>query len=617
MRIKLDPVKMRALKVTPIEVRNAINSQNIELPSGRIEGSETELSVRTVGRLNTPEDFNNLVIQDYGYTLVRLKDIGEARLEPASQRSVLRGNGVIPMVALVFITQPGANYIELVNEAQRRIDIIAKDLPEDIKMEVAWDTTRPIRKALTEVQETILLAFGLVVLVIFFFLRNWRTTIIPVILIPISLIGSMAVLYAAGFSLNILTLLGLVLATGLVVDDAIVVMENIYAKIEEGMPPVKAALVGSREVFFAVIATSISLVCVFLPIFFLGGLTGRLFREFAMVVVGCIVISTFITLTLTPMMSSKMLKKSKQKLKIQQALGKFVKSLSHGYGNTLKRFMKNRWIAFPVVVILRIGIWFLSQTLPSELAPMEDKSRFRVFSTAPEGTSYAAMDNYQVKLMQLVDSIPEMHFMLGLTSPSYGSSNSVNSSFISVALKEPEERERSQGEIVSELYANLRDYNFAQSFVIQEPTISASRGASSGLPVQVVLQAPDFEQLRNSLPEFLEVARQNPAFSVVNVDLKFNKPEYQIDINRDKALSMGISVQDISETLQTYLSEQRIGYFNMDGKQYWVIAEAQNSNRNEPMDLRNMSVRSSAGEMVSLDNLVNLQLVSRPPSLHF
>ena len=615
MRIKLDPVRMRALRVTPLDVRNAVSQQNIELPSGRIEGSETELSVRTVGRLTTTEDFNNLVISDRGYTLVRLKDVGEAKLEAASQRSLLRGNGVIPMVAVVLQTQPGANYIEIVDEASRRIEQIRNDIPEDIKLNVAFNTTTPIRKALKEVRETILLAFGLVVLVIFFFLRNWRTTLIPVILIPISLIGSMAVLYAVGFSINILTLLGLVLATGLVVDDAIVVMENIYAKIENGMKPVKAAMEGSREVFFAVIATSISLVCVFLPIFFLGGLTGRLFREFAMVVVGCIVISTFITLSLTPMMSSKMLKKSKQKLKIQQKLGNIVKSLSHSYGVTLARFMKNRWIAFPVVAVIGVGIWILGEQIPSELAPLEDKARFRVISTAPEGTSYDAMDAYQLKLMSLLDTLPERDFMLGLTAPSYGSSTSANSSFVSVALTPPEERERSQMEIVADINSRLRDYHFAQSFVIQEPTISASRGAGGNLPVQIVLQAPDFQQLREKIPLFMEQARNHPAFEVVTIDLKFNKPEYKIEINRDKALSMGISVADISQTLQTYLSEQRIGYFVMDGKQYYVIAEAESSNRNEPMDLRNMSVRNNAGDMVSLDNLVSLDLVSRPPSL--
>ncbi len=615
MRIKLDPVRMRALRVTPLDVRNAVNQQNIELPTGRLEGSETELSVRTVGRLNTPEDFNNMVISDRGYTLVRLKDVGEAKLEPASRRSVLRGNGVIPMLGVVLQTQPGSNYIEIVDEAFKRIEQIKKDLPADIQLDVSWDTTTPIRKALKEVRETIFLAFGLVVLVIFFFLRNWRTTLIPVILIPISLIGSMAVLYAVGFSINILTLLGLVLATGLVVDDAIVVMENIYSKIEDGMNPVKAAMEGSREVFFAVIATSISLVCVFLPIFFLGGLTGRLFREFAMVVVGCIVISTFITLSLTPMMSSRMLKKSKQKLKIQQALGNFVKQLSRRYGYTLKRFMKNRWIAFPVVAVLAGGIYFLAQFIPSELAPLEDKARFRVVSTAPEGTSYDAMDAYQIKLMQLLDSLPERENLLGLTAPSYGSSTSANTSFVRVALTPPEERERSQMEIVADINARLRNYNFAQSFVIQEPTISASRGAGGSLPVQVVLQAPDFERLRDKIPEFLEKARQNPVFEVVTIDLKFNKPEYKIEINRDKALGMGISVADISQTLQTYLSEQRIGYFVKDGKQYYVIAEAEMKNRNEPMDLRNMSVRSNTGDMISLDNLVQMELVSRPPSL--
>lgn len=615
MRIALDPEKMEALNITPQDIRDAMNRQNIELPSGRIEGRETELTVRTIGRLYTVEDFDNLIIQRRGNTLIQLKDVGSARLGAENERSILRGNGVTPMIGIAMQTQPGANYIDIVDEAFRRVEMINKELPADIQQDVAMDTTVTIRKALSEVRETIFIAFGLVVLVIFFFLRNWRTTMIPIILIPISLIGSLGILYAVGFSINILSLLGLVLATGLVVDDAIVVMENIYTKVEEGMNPVKAAFEGSREVFFAVIATSISLVCVFLPIFFLGGLTGRLFREFAMVVVGCIVISTFVTLSLTPMMSSRMLRKSKQKLRIQRVLGNFVTNMTGAYSRSLERFMKAPWVAFPVVAVMAALIWLLTSIIPSELAPLEDKSRLRIIATAPEGTSYEAMDAFQKKMMYLLDTIPEKDFLLGVTAPSFGSSNSVNSSFIRITLSQPGERERSQDDIAKAITARLKDYSFAQAYVVQEPTISASRGSSSALPVQVVIQAPDFGKLREAIPAFLEKAKANPAFETVTIDLKFNKPEYTVRINRNKALTMGVSVEDISQTLQTYLSDQRMGYFIKDGKQYYVIAMASKTNRDEPTDLKGIAVRNVNGDMVTLDNLVDVQLTSRPPAL--
>lgn len=614
MRLTLFPDKMEALRITPLDIREALNQQNIELPSGRIEGDNTELTVRTIGRLYTPEDFNDLIIAQRNNSLVKLKDIGNAEIAALEQRSLLRGNGVIPMIGIAIQNQPGANYIEIVDAAFERVEEIRPNLPPDITLDVVLDNTITIRRALDEVQQTILLAFGLVVLVIFFFLRNWRTTLIPIILIPISLIGSMAALYAAGFSINILTLLGLVLATGLVVDDAIVVMENIYSKIEEGMHPVKAALTGSREVFFAVIATSISLVCVFLPIFFLGGLTGSLFREFALVVVACVIISTFVTLTLTPMMCSKMLKKGKHKLKIQIVLGNIVNSLGDSYSNSLVRFMKSRWLAFPVVLLLSGVIIWLTLTIPSELAPLEDKGKLLISTTAPEGTSFKSMDDYTVKIMNLVDTIPEKRFVLGLTAPSFGSSTSVNSAFIWISLTQADERERSQDDIAQLLNRELSKYTFAQSFVVQEPTISASRGLS-GLPIQVVLQAPDFASLRESIPRFMERANEHPAFETVTINLKFNKPEYTVTINRNKALAMGVSVADISQTLQTYLSEQRMGYFIREGKQYFVLAQAAESERNSPEDLKGISVRNQNGDMVALENLVEVGLDSRPPSL--
>jgi hydrophobe/amphiphile efflux-1 (HAE1) family protein len=615
MRLELDPTKMNVLNITPQDIENALIGQNVELPAGRIEGSETELTVRTIGRLYTPEEFEDLIIGQKDNTLIRLKDVGSARIGAEVERSLLRGNGVIPMVGIAMQPQPGSNYIEIVDEAFRRLEIMKKDLPPDIQLDVALDRTITIRKAINEVKETILLAFVLVLLVIFFFLRNWRTTLIPIILIPISLIGSFAVLYAAGYSINVLSLLGLVLATGLVVDDAIVVMENIYSKIEEGMHPMKAAFEGSKEVFFAVISTSVSLICVFLPIFFMPGLTGQLFREFAMVVVGSIFISTFVTLSLTPMMSSRMLKKSTKENALMRFFGKIVDKSILGYTNSLRGFMKLRWLAFPIFMLMAGLIFWAGSNLEEELAPMEDKSSLRIVSTAPEGTSFEAMDNYQLELMKRLDTLPEKAFLLGVTSPTFRASTSVNSSFIFMPLKQPDERTKSQDDIANEINAQLRNLTFARSFVVQEPTIQSGSGGAGSLPIGYVIQAPNLERLKSILPQFMEKVQISPKFSASNVDLVFNKPEIIVNINRNKALLMGVSVEDISKTLQTFLSEQRLGYFIKDGKQYYVITEAIKEKKSKPLDLQNISVRNSSNQMITLDNLVDIDYQSRPPSL--
>ena len=609
MRLELDPSKMRDYNVTPIDIKNALSKQNIELPSGRVEGAETELTVRTIGRLYTVEEFEDLIIKEENNTLIRLKDVGSARLGAEAERTLLRGNGVIPMVGIALQPQPGSNYVEIVDEAFRRLEIMKKDLPEDIQLDVALDKTVSIRKAISEVKSTIVLAFILVLMVIFFFLRNWRTTLIPIVLIPIALLGSFGFLYAAGFSINVLSLLGLVLATGLVVDDAIVVMENIYTKIEDGMHPMKAAFQGSREVFFAVLATSITLVCVFLPIFFMPGLTGELFREFAMVVVGAIVISTFITLSLTPMMSSRMLKKSKRENALMRAFGKIVNVSTEKYIASLAKFMDKRWLAFPVFLVMLASIFFIGSQLQSELAPMEDKSQLRIVSTAPEGTSYEAMDAYQYELMKIMDTIPEKAFLLGVTSPTFRASTAANSAFIRITLVEPSERKKSQAQLAGEINQILKNHTFAKSFVIQDPTIQTSGGGFN------ILQAPDLERLKAALPVFMDSVQNSPVFSMSQVDLKFNKPEIKVSINRNKAALMGVTIADIAQTLQTFLNEERLGYFIKDGKQYFVLSEAKKDKKDEPLDLHNITVRNKNGEMVTLDNLVDIELTSRPPSL--
>lgn len=616
MRLEIDPTKLSAFNLTPLDVRNALQAQNVELPSGRIEGYRTELTIRTFGRLSTAEEFNDLIIAERDNYLIRMKDIGKAYLAPQNERSLLRGNGGVPMIGVAIQPQPGANYIEIVDEVYRRVDKIKKDLPADLELGVALDTTKNIRKAITEVQETVFIAFGLVVLVIFFFLRNWRTTLIPVIAIPISLIGSFFVMYAAGFSINILTLLGIVLATGLVVDDAIVVMENIYQRIEKGQDRVQAAFAGSREIFFAIISTTITLVAVFLPVIFLQGLTGRLFREFGMVVAGSVLISSFVSLSITPMMSSRLLKKGQPKSKIGNKIHVGIQNMIDGYRSSLTKFMTRRWISW-VIMVVSLGMivlfWIM---LPSELAPLEDRSRVRLFATAPEGTSYEAMDKYVEQMIAMTDTMKERESLLAVTSPGFGSSISINKGFVRLTLVPPADREKSQMEIANELAQRVKKYNFATTYVTQEPTIDVGGGGLGGLPVQFVVQAPTIEDLKEIIPEFQQKARESGTFDVVETDLKFTKPELTVTIDRNKATEMGVQVAEIAETLQLLFSGQRFGYFIKDGKQYYVIGQAKRTDRDEPQDLTKVTVRNQDGEQVQLSNLVNVAFESGPPQLY-
>ncbi len=614
MKLQIDPAKLAAHGLTPLDVRDALNRENVELPTGRIEGYTTELSIRTFGRLSSPEDFNELIIKEAGGAVVRLRDVGEAVLVPENERTILRGNDGVPMVAVAVTPQPGSNHIDIADEFYHRIDQIKKDLPSDLRFNVAMDTTANIRKAIVEVVETILIAFGLVLLVIFVFLRHWRTTIIPMLAIPISLVGAFFIMYLADFSINILTLLGIVLSTGIVVDDAIVVLENIYSKIEKGMRPMEAGHRGAKEIYFAIISTTITLASVFLPIIFLQGLTGRLFREFGIVVAGSVLISAFVSLTLTPMLSARTLHKNEHENKLFELSERWFNALVAGYQRTLRWFVQHRVLAPAIMVASVVIIFGVGHLLRSELAPLEDKSRLVINATAPEGTSYEAMYDYVGRVIALVDTLPEKTALMSLTAPGFGSSAAVNSGFVRMNLVPPNERERSQQELANMLTEQLRNYSFARTFVTQEQTISTGRGG--GLPVQFVIQAPTFEKLKEVVPPFMEKAQADPAFSVVDLNLKFNKPELTIQIDRDRARALGVTVRDIAETLQLYFSGQRYGYFIYGGKQYSVIAQADRINRDEPLDLSSIYVRNKRGELIQLDNVVTMSYRSSPPQLY-
>jgi len=615
MRIWLNPEKMISRGVTANEISAALSRENVELPSGKIAGESTELTVRTFGRLNTEEEFSNVIIRSDVNGIIRLRDLAEVVLGPENEETVFKENG-IPLVGLAIIPQPGANYISISDEFYKRFEEIKKELPEDISTKILLDQTVYIRNSLLEVKETLAIAFGLVILVIFLFFRSVNMAFRPLVDIPVSLIGAFFIMYIFGFTINVLTLLAIVLATGLVVDDGIVVTENIYKKMEMGMNKWAAAKEGSKEIYFAVIATSITLAVVFLPIIFLEGFVGQLFREFGIVVAGAVLISALVSLTLTPVLNIKLTPKSGIKYGwFYHKTEPFFRGLENGYRYLLSGFMKLRWIAFVLIAGSFILIYWLGTTLPSELAPMEDRSQFRLGITAPEGTSYDAMLKSMDKLQNfLIDSIPEKSSVIAYTAPGFLGGGSVNSGFMRVRLSDPKDRDRTQNEIVNYVQKNLVRFPEIRAFPSQEQTIQVSRRA--GQPVQFVIQNNNFEKIREALPKMLEAAKDNPALASVDADLKFNKPEVRINVNRLKASELGVNVADVSETLQLALSNRRLGYFIKNGKQYQVIGQVERSARDNPDDLRFYFVKNNRGQSISLDNLVDMEEETTPPSLY-
>lgn len=617
MRIWLDPSKLSAFQLTPLDIKQALDRENIELPTGKIAGDNTELTVKTAGKFETEDDFNNMIIRNSGDQSVRLKDVGYAVLGPENEETILRESG-IPMIAVAIVPQPGANYIEIADEFYKRVEQIKKDIPDDFKLDIALDNTRFIKQSITEVQETLLIAIILVILIIYLFFRDWLIAFRPLIDIPVSLIGAFFIMYLMGYSINVLTLLAIVLATGLVVDDGIVVTENIYKKVEKGMSPVEAAHKGSQEIFFAVVSTSVTLAAVFLPVIFLEGFIGRLFREFGVVLAGAVLISAFVSLTLTPMLNAKLIRKTQKHSRFYLATEPYFEKLNNNYGKALASFMRKRYLALVFVAVAFLMIFGIGAVLQSELAPLEDRAYLRLSVTAPEGSSFEYTDKFMFKLVDLMrDSVPEKRVLLTVTAPGFLGSGAVNTGFSRIVLKDANERERSQQEIADYLTAKTKGFSEARTFVIQEQTISAGGNAARGaLPVQFVVQAPDFERLKAVLPKFLDEANKNPVFQGVDVNLKFNKPELVVSINREKAGNLGVSVADIAQTLQLAFSGQRFSYFTMSGKQYQVIGQVDRANRDEPVDLQSIFVRNNKGELIQIDNVVDLEEQSNPPQLY-
>ena len=605
MRLWLDPIKMSGYGITPIDVKNAVDKENVELPSGSIEGNTTELTIRTLGLMHTAEEFNNLIVKEENDRIIRFSDIGRAELGPADIKSYMKMNGV-PMVGIVVIPQPGANHIKIADAVYERMEKMQKDLPEDVKYSYGFDNTKFIRASISEVKETVYVAFILVIIIIFLFLRDWRVTLVPCIVIPVSLIGAFFVMYLADFSINVLSMLAVVLAVGLVVDDAIVMTENIYVRIEKGMPPREAGIEGAKEIFFAVISTTITLVAVFFPIVFMEGMTGRLFREFSIVISGSVIISSFAALTFTPMLATKLLVKREKQNWFYLKTEPFFEGMNRLYSRSLAVFLHKRWIALPFVAITIGIIAFLWNYIPAEMAPLEDRSQISINTRGAEGVTYEYIRDYTEDINDLVDSIvPDAESVTARVSS--GSGN------VRITLKDKKDSDYTQMDEAEKLSAAVQKKTMARSFVQQSSSFGGRRG---GMPVQYVLQATNIEKLQEVLPKFMAKVYENPVFQMADVDLKFSKPEARININRDKASIMGVSTRNIAQTLQYGLSGQRMGYFYMNGKQYEILGEINRQQRNTPANLKSIYIRSDKGDMVQLDNLIELTGGIAPPKLY-
>jgi hydrophobe/amphiphile efflux-1 (HAE1) family protein len=611
MRLWLDPEKLASFNLTANDVNSALTKENVEMPGGKIRGETTELTIKTRGRLETEEDFNNMIIKQNDNQIIRLKDVGEAVLGPQNEESGAMINGDAGVVMAV-IGLPGANTIEIADEFYKRFDQLKKNSPKGVSMILGRDRSVFVRQSVNDVIETLIIAITLVVFIIFLFFRNWIIAIRPLIDIPVSLIGTFFVMYIFGFSVNVLTLLGIVLATGLVVDDGIVVTENIFKRIEKGMDRWKAASEGTREIFFAVVSTSLTLAIVFIPVIFLQGFTGRLFREFGIVVASAVLISAVVSLTLTPVLNVFLGGSISHNSRFYVATEPFFQGMENFYRKTLGFFIRNKWTSYVILASCVLMIYIFMKTLKSELSPLEDQSFIRTFVTTPEGTDFNATKQILDNIAKInMDTVPESKYVMARYG---GFDGGGNTGFIVTFLKDPSQRKASQQEIydrISGIYKKIPDGRVIAS---QEQTISTS--FSRGMPVQFVLQNINFDKLKSVLSKIMEEAKSSPVFSNIDVDLKFNKPELNIEVNRLKATSLGVNEKDVSDALNYAFSGGRSGYFLRNNKQYYVITQFALEDRNTPMDITNLYVKSNTGQMIQMDNLIKMEENSNPPVLY-
>jgi len=612
MRIWLDQDKMNAYGIAYNDISAAMSSENVELPPGKIYGNNTELTIKTLGRLTTEKDFRDVILREDSSGIVRLSDVARVELGPQNPEQSWKYNGV-NAVGLAIIPQPGANNIAIADEFNRRLEEIKKANKSDLVFSVLIDNTKTIRQSLAEVKETLIIAFALVVLVIFFFFRNWLIALRPLIDIPISLIATFFIMYVAGFTINILTLLGIVLATGLVVDDGIVVTENIFRKLEQGLPIRKAALEGSREIFFAVISTSLTLAVVFMPVVFLQGFVGRLFREFGVVLAAAVLISSFVSLTITPVLNVYLTTNKSGHGWFYNKTEPFFTGMETGYRRALQGFMKIRWMAWVLIGICGLMILLIMKNMQSEIAPLEDRSSIRFQVTLPEGASYSYTQRVTDQIAgYLLDSVPERDFVFARTPAGSGT----NTAQPRIGLVDPMERHRSQNQIATDLQRKVARFNDARVFAIQEQTIAVGSGSKTSLPVQFVIENQDLDKMKQIMPAFLEACRKDKTFSNVDVNLKFNKPELQITVDRMKIKDLGLSTNEVISAMQAAFSGGRLAYFLMNGFQYYVIAQLERKQRNDPTDISKIYVRNKNGDPIPLSAVVHVEQNSSPSTLY-
>jgi multidrug efflux pump len=602
MRIWLDRERLAAYALTPQDVEDALRRQNVEVPAGRIESWQREFTVLSESDLRTPEEFNRLIIREVKGYPVRLSDVGRAELGAADERNILRVNGV-PAVGLGGVKQSTANTLAVAQAVKAEVPRIRAALPPGMEIAVAFDTSVFIEKSIEAVYKVMAEALTLVVLVIFFFLRSLRATLIPFVTIPVSLIGAFFLVWTMGFSINVLTLLGIVLAIGLVVDDAIVMMENIHRHIENGKTPVQAALIGSREIAFAIVAMTVTLAAVFAPLAFSTGNTGRLFMEFALTVAAAVVVSGFVALTLTPMMCSKLLRHERSHGRIYNAFERFFKGMSAGYRRALAWSLAHRLVVVGVFAAVSAGGVALFKANKAELSPLEDRGFFIGVMVGPEGATKEYTDAYARIWERIYSEVPEITAYFVVVAPGLERPNPVNFALSFVRFQDWSERDRRVQDVTAELGPRMAtEMPGVLAFPINPPSL----GQSFRNPqVQFVVQGTSYEELDRVVDELLRRARASGVMVNVDSDLKLNKPQLSVNIDRDRAAALGVQVDTIGRTLETLLGGRQVTRFKREGKQYDVIVQLEDKDRRQPTDLTSIYVRGATG-LVQLSNLVTV-----------
>jgi multidrug efflux pump len=613
MRVWIDPLRMAAHKLTTSDIELAVRNENAEIPGGRVEGETREFTVRTRGELTTPEEFGAIIVSQQGNNIVRLRDVAEVSIGAEDERTIARWNGK-PSVGLGIIKQSTASTVDVASVVNNSLPELRELLPEGVKLDIAYDSSEFIIDSISEVQETLIIALLLVVLVVLAFLKSFRATIIPTLAIPISIIGALAAVYFAGFTINILTLLGFVLAIGLVVDDAIIVLENIYRHMEMGKTRWQAAIDGSKEIGFAIVSTTISLVAVFVPLAFLSGNVGRLFNEFGIAVAVAVLISGFVALSLTPMISSQILRPLHGTGKgwASRSFDSFFDGLNKVYDRSVRFALSHRLLTMASAVVVLILAYFLFRMLPSELVPVEDRGFGFGIVIAPEGATIEYTDQYVKEIEKILLNLPEHEGLFTATGLGFEGPGSVTNSFIFLNLKSRDDREKSQQQIIQELFPQLLAIPGVLAFVINPPSIAADFTLT---PVQYVLQGDSYEELNQAVNIMMAEASQFGYLINLDTDLKLNKPQLDIHIDRERASGLGVSVADIGSTLETFLGGKIVSDFKRGTKQYDVVLQVKPEDRATPDAIRNLYIRSNGG-LVQLANVVSVEKTVAPKELN-